>query len=240
MEFIKTKWSNQDIKPFLQHLKTLSKGEEKSYWEQRIVNTGLPCLAIPSTEIDNISKQIFKGNYISFLDLWLWDNHSATLIFGKILNKIKDFNTLKKYLITYSEKADNWSTIDCLKFHFTEENKSSFIQLSKDLIHSKHTFSRRLSLIILLKLLSFYDCTSTCFQILNQLEKESEYYVNMAAAWLLAECMIKYKNQTLDYYQNNTTNDFIINKSISKCRDSFRISEQDKEFLLQFKRTIKN
>ena len=60
MNLIKEKWTNEDIEPFLKHLKSLSKGEEKSYWEQRIVNTKLPCLAIPSTEIDKISKQILK------------------------------------------------------------------------------------------------------------------------------------------------------------------------------------
>ena len=236
MNLIKDKWTKSDTKPFLEFLKTFSKGEEKGIWEQRIVNTSLPCLAIPSIEIDKISKQIFKGNYTSFLDLWIWDNHSTTLIFGKILNRIKDFKTLKNYLIPYSEKADNWSTIDCLKFKFTKENVYDFITLSQSLILSKHTFSRRLSLIILLKLLSFQDCSDICFELLNNLSNEDEYYVNMAGAWLLAECMTKFRNKTISFYQKNTTNNFIINKSISKCRDSFRISKEDKEHLLTFKR----
>lgn len=237
MNLTKNNWTVKDVKPFLTYLKHLSKGEEKSYWEQRIVNTKLPCLAIASTEIDKISKQIFKGNYIDFLNLWIWENHSATLVFGKILNKIKDFEILQKYLIPYSEKADNWSTIDCLKFNITEENCSNFIKLANQLILSKHTFSRRLSLIILLKLLSVKDCTGTCFEFLNKLANETEYYVNMAAAWLLAECMTKFREKTINYYKINQTNNFIINKSISKCRDSFRISKQDKEYLLQFKKT---
>lgn len=235
MNLVKDLWSKNDINEFLEYLKTFSKGEEKGFWEQRIVNTKLPCLAIPSTEIDKISKQIFKGNYQSFLDLWIWNNHSATLVFGKILNKIKDFDLLKSYLIPYSQKADNWSTIDCLKFHFTKENTQDYISLSKELINSKHTFSRRLALIILLKLLSFEDCTSICFELFNKLKNETEYYVNMAAAWLLAECMTKYRDKTIKFYNNNNTNNFIINKSISKCRDSYRISKEDKEYLLSFK-----
>jgi len=171
--------------------------------------------------------------------LWIWDNHSATLVFGKILNKIKNFELLKSYLIPYSEKADNWSTIDCLKFHFTKDNSQKFITLSKELLDSPHTFSRRLSLIILLKLLSFEDCTEVCFEILNKLTEESEYYVNMAGAWLLAECMTKFRDKTLDFFKQNNTNDFIINKSISKCRDSYRISKEDKNYLLNFKRPTK-
>lgn len=239
MDLIKDKWSKNDIKPFLEYIKSFSKGDEKGKWEQRIVNTKLPCIAVPSTEIDRIAKQIFKGNYISFLNLWIWNNHSTTLVFGKILNKIKDFEVLRNYLVPYSEKADNWSTIDCLKFNFTKNNANDFIRLATNLIQSNHTFARRLSLIILLKLLSFEDCTNTCFEFLNQLANESEYYVNMAGAWLLAECMTKFRDKTIKYYTNNTANDFVINKSISKCRDSFRISKEDKNFLLQFKTTTK-
>ena len=60
MELTRNNWSKENINEFLSILKSLSKGEEKGFWEQRIVNTKLPCLAIPSTEIDKISKQIFK------------------------------------------------------------------------------------------------------------------------------------------------------------------------------------
>ena len=65
---------------------------------------------------------------------------------------------------------------------------------------------------------------------------ENEYYVNMSAAWLLCECFIKQREATLKYFKNNTTNNFIINKAISKCRDSFRVSIEDKKLLVTFKR----
>lgn len=236
MNLIKSEWKQSDTAEYKKYIESLSKGKEKGVWEQRIVNTSLPCLAVPSTEVDKIAREIFKGNYISYLDLWLWDNHTLTLIFGKILSKIKDFDTLEKYLITYSERADNWSTIDCLRFKFDKDNIPRFINLSKTLIKSSHTFSRRLALIILLKLTSVIDCTDVIFGMLNGLKNENEYYVNMAGAWLLAECMTKFREQTIPYYQTNSTNDFIINKSISKCRDSYRISKEDKDYLLRFKR----
>lgn len=235
MQLTKSEWSKSDTSEFLEYLYSFSKGKEKGEWERRIVSTFLPCIAIPSTEVDRIAKEIYKGNYLSFLDLWIWQNHSCTLIFGKILSKIKDFDTLIKYLIPYSEKADNWSTIDCLKFNFSNNNINKFLALSKELAQSKYTFSRRLAVIILLKALSFCDCTSECFELLNNLKTEEEYYVNMAGAWLLCECMIKYREKTIEYYKHSKTNAFVINKSISKCRDSFRISTSDKEYLKSFK-----
>lgn len=235
MELIKSQWSVSDKADFIDYLNSLSKGKEKGEWEKRIVNTSLPCIAVPSTDVDRIAKEIFKGNYKSFLDLWIWDNHTATLIFGKTLSKIKDFDEQIKYLVVYSQKADNWSTIDTLRFKFNGANIQKYLTLSKELILSPHTFSRRLALIILLKLTSVIDCTDTVFDILDSLSSEQKYYVNMAGAWLLCECMIKFRDKTLLYYTHNTTNNFIINKSISKCRDSFRITQADKEYLNSFK-----
>lgn len=236
MELKKDVWTKADISHFLEYLKSFSKGKEKGEWEKRIVNTSLPCLAVPSTEVDRIAKEIYKGNYLSFLNLWIWENHTCTLIFGKILSKIKDFDTLTRFLITYSKKADNWSTIDCLKFNFTKDNIDKFLDLSQKLIVSKYTFSRRLAIIILLKTLSFGDYTKKCFEILDIINDEKEYYVNMAGAWLLCECMTKYRDQAIEYYKQNSTNAFVINKSISKCHDSFRISKTDKEYLKTFKK----
>lgn len=237
MDFKKDVWEKNDTLEFLTHLEGLSKGKEKGEWEQRIVNTKLKCIAVPSGEVDKISKEIFKGNYQSFLNLWIWENHTCTLIFGKILSKIKDFDILIRYLIKYSEKADNWSTIDCLKFNFTTNNIDKFLNLAKELIASKHTFSRRLAIIILLKSLSFGNYCPECFEILNLLTNEKEYYVNMAGAWLLCECMTKYRDDAITYYKSNCTNSFVINESISKCNDSYRITQEDKEYLKRFKIT---
>ena len=204
MNLVKDLWSKNDINEFLEYLKIFSKGEEKGFWEQRIVNTKLPCLAIPSTEIDKISKQIYKGNYISFLDLWIWNNHSATLVFGKILNKIKDFELLSKYLIPYSEKSDNWSTIDCLKFSFSEDNYLKFIKLSKDLIKSKHTFSRRLALIILLNAI-----LPIAFGVVTLVATENVTYLLTSIQFHQLVELILYLNtnqQIHNHYQHNHRN----------------------------------
>ena len=58
----------------------------------------------------------------------------------------------------------------------------------------------------------------------------------MGLAWLLCEMFIKKREETINYLKNNNMNSFVINKMISKCRDSYRVSTADKEFLLSFKK----
>ena len=71
---------------------------------------------------------------------------------------------------------------------------------------------------------------------IDYFESEKEYYVNMCIAWFIAECFTKKRDKTLNFLQSNKLNAFTINKAIQKCRDSFRVSETDKEMLLRFKR----
>lgn len=232
---VKELWTKENVSFFQEFLKTQSKGKDKSMWEQRIVNTKLPCLAIPSSKIKEIVSQISKGDFLSFLNLWIWEYHSNTTINGGLICKIKDFNLQKQYLDKYITLADNWATIDCLKFKFTKDNKSKFIEYAKQLIKSEYAFGRRLGLIICLKLCGENQFSDEIFQIANSLKEETDYYVNMANAWLLAEMFTKNREKTLVFLKNHNLNKFTINKMISKCRDSFRVSKSDKEFLLSFK-----
>ena len=73
------------------------------------------------------------------------------------------------------------------------------------------------------------------FRIVDSLYNEKEYYVNMAVAWLMCEIVIKNREQAFKYLKKHNLNKFTINKTISKCRDSFRVSKEDKEELLKYR-----
>lgn len=234
MELAKTLWRDEDKKEFLEYLMSFSKGKEKAQWEQKLINSELPCIAVQSPDISRITKEIKKGNYISFVDLWLWDNVACTFIIGALITQIKDFNLMKKYIVKFAHKIDNWASCDCLKFKVNDDNKEKFYQLALELVKSEATFARRVGVRILFKLIDD-EYIDNIFNILNGFFDESEYYVNMVNSWLIAECFAKYRDKTLAFLQTHKLNKFTINKAISKCRDSFRVSQEDKEMLLSYR-----
>ena len=234
MELKKNQWTTSNIEEFNKYLLTLSREKDKCVWEQKIVNTNKTCLAIPSPKLKEIVNEIFKGNFISFIDLWILDNHSSISIIGYLICKINDFDVMKKYLDIYSSKIDNWAHCDLLKFKITKENKNKFLELSKDYLKSKLTFQRRIGLIILFNFINDKNIDKV-LKISNCLCEEKEYYVNMANAWLLCECFIKAREKTLKFLEHNRLNLFTLNKMISKCQDSFRVSTEDKKLLKKFK-----
>lgn len=236
MQLIKQQWSNSNKKEFLEYLTKFKRDESKCIWEKNIVNTKYECLAILSKNIKNITKEIYKGNYISFLNLQIYNNFPAITIMGHLICKIKDIEIMKHYLDLYSMKVDNWSNCDQLKFNVNNTNKSDYLNIVYEYINSPLPFRRRIAIIIMFNFINNTDINKV-FELANSLSEEDHYYVNMANAWLLCECFIKCKEQTISFLKTHKLNNFTIIKMISKCIDSFRISSEDKNFLKTYKIT---
>ena len=233
MQLTREHWEKTDGEEFSRYLLTLSKGEEKGAWERRITNTALPAIAVPSAEADRIVREIARGNVREFLALDLWENLTQVLIRGKLIGKLKDFDEFKSYALPFARRADTWAATDCIKFPFTKGNLPQFFAFALECLQDRaHTFVRRLGLIILLKMSAMPEYTDGILRAADSLESENEYYVNMANAWLIAECFTHFRDKTLAYLTGAPhLNAFTINKAISKCRDSYRVSAEDKEFL---------
>lgn len=234
MELVKEKWTKKDGIEFNKYLDSL-KNSDKIEWTKRIINTNMNLLAIKSPVMKDIAKQIKKGNYFSFLDLMLWDYYEDTVVNGILISQISDFDLMKKYLDIYSSRVDNWSTCDLLSFKIKNQ-EDKFFNLLNEYIKNEKPFVRRIGINILFDFVNNDDYVSSILEILDKFEFETDYYVNMINAWLLCEMFIKHRDETLRYFESNKLNSFTINKAIQKCRDSYRVTKQDKDLLLKFKK----
>lgn len=234
MKLKKDNWTKKDIKSFQDYLKSFA-NKEKQVWTKNLLKTDMSVLALKTSEIKNITKEISQGNYLSFLDLNLWEYYENTAINGFLISSIKDFKTMKRYLDIYASQADNWATCDLLKFNI-KNNEKEFMNLSKEYIKSSKPFVRRIGVGILFSFVKNEKYIDEIISILDKFQNEKEYYVNMINAWLLCECFINHRYKTLEYFKKNKLNKFTINKGIQKCRESFRVSDRDKEMLLQYKK----
>ena len=233
MELKKELWTELDKDIFQEYLLSLGRGKEKSKWEQNITRTKLPCIAVLSKDVSQVVKEISKGNFQSFLDLWLWENLTNTIINASLISKIKDFNLMVSYLDKFVQKADNWASIDTLAFQVSGK-EDKFFNLAEKYLSSDRTFVRRAGVRILFKFIN-EKYIDRVFDLLSRLKNEQEYYVNMAISWLVCEAFIKQRNKTIEFLKEKRLNTFTQNKAISKCRDSFRIGKEDKALLLNFK-----
>ena len=65
--------------------------------------------------------------------------------------------------------------------------------------------------------------------------RSDEYYVNMMTAWLFAEALVKQWDTAITFIQNKKLDTWTHNKAIQKACESFRVSDERKDYL----RTLK-
>ena len=227
-------WNKELYNDYLNYLLSL---EDMNYKEfnKKITFTKDKMIGIRIPILRKIAKDIAKTDVKSFLDLMTDTYYEEKLIFGFVLGQIKDKNTFDKYLYLFIRKIDNWAVCDtCISSFKIMKKDNSYYDLAKSLLKEKDEFIMRVGLVIIL---DHYINEQHIDDILKKVDslKSNYYYVNMASAWLLSVCFIKYRDKTLEYLMNNNLDEFAFNKTISKIRDSYRVSKEDKELLKSIK-----
>lgn len=235
-DLVKENWNTNNIDDFYNIL-TDYKRDNKILWTKNIINTNYDVLAILSSDLKRITNLILKGNFYSFLDLMPHKYHEDLIINAYLISKIKDFKMQTKYIDKMQKYIDNWAVVDAIKYS-VKGNEDKYIAYAQKLIKSSTPFVRRIGIRIFFSFVKKSEYKNVIFQLLDSLHNENEYYVNMAGAWLLCEMFIHYPEDTFSYLKNSKTNAFIINKGISKCRDSYRISDSYKNELLKYKKQV--
>lgn len=235
MELIKNQWTTTDIAPFISYLQSFGQ-PTKVIWAKKILNTPSDVLAIPTKQMAFIAKQIALGNFYSFLDLKMMHYYESIALYGMLLSKIDDFKLMKSYLTIYLDMMDNWAHCDLLQFPHIMRNVDAYIDLATAYLCDDRIFVKRLGLFILFHLVKEERFLPIIFQSLDDLQQEQSYYVMMMAGWLLSECIILYRNLTLDWLSSSSMHQQIVNKGIQKCRESHRLSQDEKDNLLKYKK----
>lgn len=229
-----TVWKPSDGEAFYTYLES-QRREDKVAWSKNILQTHQEVLALKTETIKNIVKDILKGNPQSFMDLKLFKYYESTAIYGVLLSKMKAFKTLESYLTIYLDHMDSWAHVDILGFDLFDDHISDFISLSEKYLLDDRVYVRRLGVFILFLLLKHPSYLSYILNQITLLKDEQAYYVIMMSGWLLSECIIKHKEETLSYMKSHKINPKIVNKAIQKCRESRRLTSLEKDALLVYK-----
>ena len=119
-----------------------------------------------------------------------------------------------------------------------KENKELFyLEIEKYLI-SENLFIVRVGLVLLLNYYIEKDYLDKIFYMVENLKRE-EYYINMAVAWLLSMCYLKFPRETLSYLIKSSLDLFTYNKAISKICDSYQVNSIEKEKLKKLRKKRK-
>lgn len=196
-------------------------------------------LGVRIPEIRKIAKSIKKSDFWSYLDAEPKKYYEEIMIEGVVI-ATAPMSTMERfdYLANFVPKIHDWATCDCVAASFKISEAElpeywDFITRYKD---STSEFEVRFMLVMILDHFILPEYRLRIIEILESLPTRA-HYVEMAAAWLLSEMMIKDYTTTIQYLSGeNHLSDFVQNKAISKCCESRRVSVKDKELLRTLRR----
>lgn len=237
MEWIENKiWEQKDYEKYIEYL--ISQKEEKYRdFHKKLTPTKYEILGIRVPMSRKIAKKISSSDIKSFLSCTKDKYYEEVLIEGFVIASIKEEELFKKELERFLPKIDNWAICDgfCNSMIIIKTNPEKYFPYFLNLLKSKEPFTIRVGLITLLSWYIDEKYLSTILKNIDEI-KSDHYYVNMGTAWLLAEIYTKYPSIAEEYFKVAKINDFTMNKTISKIRDSYRITKSEKEKLLQYRR----
>ena len=155
------------------------------------------------------------------------------------LSKENDFDVIKSQIKNFIPKIDNWAICDtfCAGLKITKKYKEEMWEFIQDYLKSQKEFYLRFAIVMILDFYIEEEYLEKNFEIFNNI-KSDKYYVQMAIAWAVSICLIKYYNETIKYLKSKKCklDDFTYNKALQKARESYRISKEQKEELQKMKK----
>lgn len=187
----------------------------------------------------NYAKELLKQYKFDYLMENIDDEYYEEIMLqGMLIGLAKeDFNTIAKYIKNFIPKIDNWAVCDvfCAGLKITKKNKEKMWEFIKPYLKSDKEFEIRFGVVMLLDYYIEEKYLNNIFKIFDKIES-TKYYVQMAVAWAISICIIKYYNTTLEYLKNSKLDHFTYNKALQKGIESYRLTQEQKQILRNMKK----
>lgn len=130
---------------------------------------------------------------------------------------------------------DNWATCDCFVPKCVKANKEDFYKYICRYLARDGEFYQRFALTTLLHFYVEEEWLGAIYTCITH-SSHKYYYVHTAAAWLMAEILVKHYGCGVEYLQRGELEARTHNLSIRKACESFRLTKEQKEYLKTLKR----
>jgi len=154
---------------------------------------------------------------------------------GMLIERIVDFDKCIKELERFLPFVDNWATCDLLRPKVFKKHPEKLLIKIKEWISSEHTYTVRFGMGMLMCHFLDENFREEYLSLVASVESD-EYYIKMMQAWFFATALAKQWDTAVKYIEKEKLSPWVHNKTIQKARESFRITKEQKEYLLPLKK----
>lgn len=188
-----------------------------------------------------LAKQVLQGDWQNYLQSALQETsnyYEEDIIQALIIGTSKiSCQERHAYIKAFVPKINNWAVCDlfCSTLKEAQRYKQEYWKMLMPYFNSSNAYDLRFASVMLLNHFTGDEFVEEALKLLAAIKHE-DYYVKMGIAWAISIFYIKQPQLTLKLIKQNNLDDFTHNKAIQKIRESFRVSNEDKEMLNRFKR----
>lgn len=187
-------------------------------------------LGVRIPELRKLVKKMSEEDKEKFINTLPHKYHEEYIMHSIILSDYKNIDLLFKDLELFLPYINSWDVTDILKPNIFKKNINTLYNKILMWINSEHEYTVRYALVCLLTYFVDDEFNEETLYIVSKINRE-EYYINIAIAWYYSFTLIKQYDSAIKIFENKILNKWIHNKSIQKAIESYRISDERKEYL---------
>lgn len=161
--------------------------------------------------------------------------YDENMLHGLLISQIKDYDECLKELDIFLPYVDNWAVCDIMSPVVFKKNKDKLIKEINKWVKSDKVYMVRFGIEMLMSHYLDEDYDKSYLEI-PLLTKNEDYYVRMMVAWFYATSLSKQWDTTIKIIEQNKLDKWTHNKTIQKGIESYRITNEQKEYLRSLKR----
>lgn len=186
----------------------------------------------------NYAKELIKKYKQE--EIKIGDKYYEELLLQGMIIGLQNKENIENVIVKVNKfvpKINSWGVCDtfCAGLKISKKYQKEMFKVIEKYLKSNKEYELRFAIVMLLDYYINDEYIDTVLKTLNKI-KSDKYYVQMANAWAISICLVKYYEKTVEFLGNCNLDNFTYNKAIQKAIESYRITDKQKENLRKMKR----
>ncbi len=193
-------------------------------------------IGVRTPDLRKLAKRLVKEDDVeAFLDELPHGYFDEMQLHAFIISEMKDYGRCIWQVDRFLPYIDNWATCDQLSPTVFRKHKAELLEQIRIWLESGRTYTVRFAIGMLMQHYLDEDFKPEYPSMVARI-RSSEYYVNMMIAWYFATALAKQYDSVLPFIREGKLDAWTHNKTIQKAVESYRITDQQKEYLKSLRR----
>ena len=215
-------WDNQDAGYRAFTLPLIPNVDEKTF-----IGVRLPVLKKYAKDLEESKRETFLRDLPHRY-------HEENILHAMILSNIKDFQDFIKKVDAFLPFVSNWSVCDAICNKHLNKHKEELLPMVYQWLLSEEVYRVRYAVKCLMNYYLGDDFREEHILKVKDVHLE-DYYVKMMIAWYLATGLAKNYDDFVKAIKGRWFDTFTHNKAIQKAVESYRVSDEHKQYLKTLK-----